>query len=353
MLSDEPYAAVFGPASQAPYLSETLEKQGELLARYDAVAHERARQRGRADQRPGPDHRNRRQLPDLHGNRADRAPEKTNRSSATGCVYPQSTKTAAGPARGQAPDMARLRRRAWTKRGRVRGRLRPPRPRPEPTRRRARAPAPAPTRPSATRSCTSSRSRAPPRAPRDDVGLRPRSGRTSRPRASTPNLSYIVPDRCHDGNPTPCAPGAPPALAASETFLKTRRPGDHRLEGLQGRRPAGDHRRRGALQRRIRRLELLLRAAALPQPASRTTLRSRRAAARSARCCSRHIVKGGEHERGTVQPLLAAAHDRGHVRAGSPRLRRTPAGQAPATGPLRRKGLTAPRGRRQRSARSW
>ena len=40
MLSDEPYATAFGPASPAHYLAGTLEKQGQLLVRYYSVAHE-------------------------------------------------------------------------------------------------------------------------------------------------------------------------------------------------------------------------------------------------------------------------------------------------------------------------
>ncbi len=37
---------------------------------------------------------------------------------------------------------------------------------------------------------------------------------------STPALSYIVPNLCHDGRPTPCVPGAPSGLPAAETFLR-------------------------------------------------------------------------------------------------------------------------------------
>ncbi|HEV3034407.1 MAG TPA: alkaline phosphatase family protein [Solirubrobacteraceae bacterium] len=37
----------------------------------------------------------------------------------------------------------------------------------------------------------------------------------------TPALSYIVPDRCHDGSEEPCAPGEPAGLAASDSFLST------------------------------------------------------------------------------------------------------------------------------------
>jgi hypothetical protein len=38
---------------------------------------------------------------------------------------------------------------------------------------------------------------------------------------NTPALSYIVPDRCHDGSEAPCAPGQPAGLAASDSFLST------------------------------------------------------------------------------------------------------------------------------------
>jgi hypothetical protein len=37
----------------------------------------------------------------------------------------------------------------------------------------------------------------------------------------TPSLSYIVPNACHDGSETPCAPEQPAGLAATESFLKT------------------------------------------------------------------------------------------------------------------------------------
>lgn len=37
----------------------------------------------------------------------------------------------------------------------------------------------------------------------------------------TPSLSYIVPNACHDGNETACAPDQPTGLVAAEGFLKT------------------------------------------------------------------------------------------------------------------------------------
>ncbi|MBJ7347127.1 MAG: hypothetical protein JHC87_01000 [Thermoleophilaceae bacterium] len=35
----------------------------------------------------------------------------------------------------------------------------------------------------------------------------------------SPAFSMVIPDRCHDGSDTPCSPGAPAGLAASDSFL--------------------------------------------------------------------------------------------------------------------------------------
>jgi phosphatidylinositol-3-phosphatase len=40
-------------------------------------------------------------------------------------------------------------------------------------------------------------------------------------KASAPSVAYIVPNRCHDGTETPCAPGRPAGLAAADAFLET------------------------------------------------------------------------------------------------------------------------------------
>ena len=39
--------------------------------------------------------------------------------------------------------------------------------------------------------------------------------------SSAPSLSYIVPNRCHDGSDQPCAPGQPAGLPAADTFLQS------------------------------------------------------------------------------------------------------------------------------------
>jgi len=54
----------------------------------------------------------------------------------------------------------------------------------------------------------------------DDVGLDQLAFDVASP-DSTPSFSLIVPNRCHDGSTTPCAPGAPAGMAAADAFLKT------------------------------------------------------------------------------------------------------------------------------------
>jgi hypothetical protein len=53
----------------------------------------------------------------------------------------------------------------------------------------------------------------------DDVGL-DRLKHDLASTAATPSFSYIAPDGCHDGSPTPCAPGAPAGLAPADGFIK-------------------------------------------------------------------------------------------------------------------------------------
>ena len=53
----------------------------------------------------------------------------------------------------------------------------------------------------------------------DVVGLNALSSDLSKA-TRAPSLSYIVPDRCHDANPTPCALAAPAGLPAADGFLK-------------------------------------------------------------------------------------------------------------------------------------
>jgi hypothetical protein len=53
----------------------------------------------------------------------------------------------------------------------------------------------------------------------DDVGLERLKGDLASAKR-TPSFSYVVPDRCDDGNPTPCTIGAPAGLAPADTLLR-------------------------------------------------------------------------------------------------------------------------------------
>jgi hypothetical protein len=216
MLSDEPYASVFGPASSAPYLSGALERRGELLAHYDAVAHD-----GLADgmalvSGQGPTIETKANCPTY----AEISPTGIGADGqvlGNGCVYPASVQTLAGQLSAK-----RLRWRAYVQGIDEAG---------------AQAgacahPAPGQGDPTADEEASSgayATFRNPfvyfasvldsPECTADDVGLASLKGDLASVK-STPSFSYIVPDRCHDGNPTPCSAGAPAGLAPAEAFLK-------------------------------------------------------------------------------------------------------------------------------------
>jgi hypothetical protein len=215
MLSDEPYASVFGPASTAPYVVHTLEHKGELLTHYDAVAHD-----GLADELA---------LLSGQGATAETAANCSNYTEITptgvgpdeqvlgsGCVYPASTQTLAGQLSAKHLTWA-----AYIEgidEGGAQGVC------PHPT-----LGQPDPTAAETASSGPYATFRNPfvyfgaivgsPQCAADDIGLDKLRGDLASAK-STPSFSYIVPDRCHDGNPTPCRAGAPAGLAPAETFLK-------------------------------------------------------------------------------------------------------------------------------------
>jgi hypothetical protein len=95
MLSDEPYATAFGPASPAHYLTGTLEKKGELLVRYYGVAHV-----GLADgvallSGQGPTEATAANCPTYTG-LSSMGTGSDGQVLGQGCVYPSSTKTLMG-----------------------------------------------------------------------------------------------------------------------------------------------------------------------------------------------------------------------------------------------------------------
>jgi hypothetical protein len=217
MLSDEPYATVFGPASTAPYIAHTLAGKGEVLARYDAVAHE--------------------ELPNeialLSGQGA--TPQTASDCSAyadlvqhgsgpdeqvlgEGCVYPAATQTLPGQLAAKHLS-ARAYVEGMDETGAApSGACAHPSPgASDPTSARSSSVGPYATFRNPFvyfHSITDS-----PGCATEDVGLSHLAS-DLRSARSTPALSYIVPDRCHDGNLTPCTSGAAAGLPPAEAFLE-------------------------------------------------------------------------------------------------------------------------------------
>ena len=93
-LSDEAYATVFGPSSSAHFLTGTLEPRGELLVRYDAVAHEQLANEVALISGQGPTTDTAANCPTY----TDISPTGSAASEQVlggGCVYPASTQTLA------------------------------------------------------------------------------------------------------------------------------------------------------------------------------------------------------------------------------------------------------------------
>jgi hypothetical protein len=214
MLSDEPYAAVFGPESAAGYLAHTLEQRGELLVRYDAVAHEQLANELALISGQGPTEEtalNCATFADI----APATPVADEQVLGAGCVYPTSTQTLAGQLMGK-----HLSWRAYLDGtdegvGTVGACAHPAAGAMDPTSTAGSGAYATYIDPFVyfhsiidTPACTT-----------DVVGLsRLRTDLASA--KSTPSFSYIAPDRCHDGNPTPCTPGAPAGMVPAATFLQ-------------------------------------------------------------------------------------------------------------------------------------
>ncbi|HEX4117029.1 MAG TPA: alkaline phosphatase family protein [Solirubrobacteraceae bacterium] len=219
MLDDEPYATAFGPASPAKYLTDTLEKQGQLLLRYYAVAHE-----GLADgiallSGQGPTEATAADCP-TYGEISPASNGSDGQLLGNGCVYPSSTQTL----------MSQLSAKHLTWKAYVEGIdegsgtpgacAHPTSGAADPS---ATAPAAGATAPgyqtwhnpfvyfssvTGSSGCTS-----------QDAGMSAlKSDLASK--KSTANFSYIAPGPCDDGNPTPCAPGRADGMVAANGFLQ-------------------------------------------------------------------------------------------------------------------------------------
>ncbi len=221
MLDDEPYATAFGPASSAHYLTGTLEHQGALLVRYYAVAHEQLANAIALVSGQGPTPQTAQNCP-TYENLTPGSAGADGQTLGHGCVYPSATQTLAGQLTAK-HLMWRSYLEGMNGPGASAGSAdgacdHPALGAPDPTS----GPTPPAGQAYATwrnpfvyfhslidsSACAS-----------NDVGLdKLKSDLTSA--KSTPSFAYVVPDRCHDGNPTPCAPGASAGMSAADGWLK-------------------------------------------------------------------------------------------------------------------------------------
>lgn len=211
MLADEPYAANFGPESKATYLARTLERKGELLLRYEAIAHEQLPNGIALLSGQGPTAQTAANCPEYSPLSPGTA-GSTEQALGDGCVYPSGVQTLPGQLTAK-----HLSWKAYVQ-GIDEGPGTPPAcPRPalgqaDPT---FAAGAYAGYRNPFVyfQSIVSS-----PSCAASDVGLGALAA-DLRSAATTPSFAYVVPDRCNDGGPTACAAGAPAEPSDSAVVL--------------------------------------------------------------------------------------------------------------------------------------
>jgi hypothetical protein len=214
MLSDEPYASVFGPASAAPYLSHTLERHGELLERYYAVAHQQLANEIALLSGQGPTPATAANCP-VYGDLAPASVAGEGQVTGEGCVYPASTETLPGQLSAK-----HLTARAYVQGIDESGVAAPACAHPA-------IGQPDPSGEAATEAYATFRNpfvyfhalSDSPACSLDDVGLARLDGDLSSAKR-TPSFSYIVPDRCHDASPGPCPGGGAGGVAAADAQLK-------------------------------------------------------------------------------------------------------------------------------------
>jgi hypothetical protein len=184
VLDGHGYEEAFGPTSAAPYLATTLAREGKLLANYYAVtqgalANEVALLSGQ-----GPTPQTALDCPE-YTPIAPGTASAEGQVEGQGCVYPATTETLPGQL-----TAAGLTWKAYLEPGPMQVWRNP-----------------FPYFAGLSQS-----------AP-DDVGL-DRLPPDLKKAERTPSLSYVVPNACHDGSETPCAPEQPAGLAAADPFLE-------------------------------------------------------------------------------------------------------------------------------------
>jgi hypothetical protein len=226
MLSNEPYAAMFGPESKATYLAHTLEQRGELLARYYAIAHEQLPNGIALLSGQGPTPATAANCP-TYADVVPATPGGEEQTLGEGCVYPATTPTL--------PGQLEVKHQSWRAyvQGIGEGGGPPACSHPAPG-----ASDPTATTPAAAGAGSATTEPAPsayatfrnpfvyfhsladaPSCAQNDVGIAALD-EDLKSAKRTPAFSYIVPDRCHDGSPGPCPGGGPGGLPAADGLLQ-------------------------------------------------------------------------------------------------------------------------------------
>lgn len=215
VLADQGYEALFGSKFTIPYLSKTLRDQGELISDYYAIASGELANEIALISGQGPTPQTAENCPTYERLSPGKAGSE-GQTLGSGCVYPISTLTIG--------DQLTAAGKSWKAyiQGLGEGQATMPAcPHP------ALGAADPYSTPSAGEpyvtwrdpflyfsSVTESST-----CGTDNVGISQLAGDLKSAK-DTPSLSYISPDPCDDGSPTPCAPGANPGLAATEGFLR-------------------------------------------------------------------------------------------------------------------------------------
>lgn len=219
MLDEQPYASAFGPASPAKYLTGTLEKQGKLLLRYYAVAHQGLANEIALLSGQGPTEATAANCP-AYSEISPASSGKDGQVLGKGCVYPASTQSL----------MSQLAAKHLTWRGYVEG-IDEGSGTPTACAHPASGAADASAAPLTTGATAPGYQtwRNPfvyfgsvvgsSKCASGDVGMSALKGDLASEK-STASFSYIAPGPCVDGNPTPCAPGKPDGMVAADEFLK-------------------------------------------------------------------------------------------------------------------------------------
>jgi hypothetical protein len=216
VLSDQGFNQAFGPASSATYLAKTLTGQGELLDDYYAVAGGELANEIALISGQGPTPQIAEDCP-LYTAITPGTVGATGQVLGSGCVYPSQTSTLAGQltaggltwkayVEGIGETPAEPTTCAHPALGSTDGNHTPTAEDPYVTWRDPFAYFESVT---GSASCASS-----------IVGLGQLAPNLKTAK-NTPALSYIVPDRCHDGSEEPCAPTQPSGLGATESFLSS------------------------------------------------------------------------------------------------------------------------------------